>query len=104
MGHISEKARVGIKAVVPDTAIIHDDVVVEDGAILHDYVVLYPGTVIRKGVEVYDHCVVGKHPTSPGSTARVYDPEYGQTIVGEDSILCPGVILYTGTVIGHMFR
>lgn len=41
--------------------------------------------------------MVSKPPTSPGSTARVYDPEYGQTIVGEG----PGVKLYTGTAIGH---
>lgn len=101
MGHISDKARIGLRAIIPETVIIHDDVVVEDGAVLHDYVVLYPGTVIRKDAEIYDHCVIGKLPTSPGSTARKYSSAHGQTVVGEDSILCPGVILYTGTVIGR---
>lgn len=70
MRHISKKARVDIRIIVPDMAIIRDVVV---GAILHDCVVLYPETAIRKGAEVYDYCVVGKFLTSPGSTVRVYE-------------------------------
>lgn len=62
---------------------------------------LYPGTIIRKGAEIYDNCVIGKLPTTPGSTARTYDVEYGETIIGEKSILCPGVVIYTSTVIGN---
>lgn len=101
MQNISENVKISRKAVVPDTAIIHENVVIEDNVILHDYVVIYPGTRIMKGVEIYDHCVVGKLPTTPGSTARTYSAEYGETIIGENTILCPGVIIYTGTTIGH---
>ena len=56
---------------------------------------------MKAGAELYDHCVLGKLPTSPGSTARTYGSEYGKTVIGENCILCPGVILYTGTTIGH---
>lgn len=89
------------KAVIPATAIIHDDVTIEDDVVLHDYVVVYAGAVIKKGAEIYDHCTIGKLPTTPGSTARTYSSEYGITEIGEHSILCPGVIIYTGTKVGH---
>lgn len=90
-----------MNSIIPDTVIIHDDVTIEDGVILHDYVVLYPGTIVKSGAEIYDHCVIGKLPTTPGSTARTYSFEYGETIVGENCILCPGVIIYTGSAIGN---
>ena len=90
-----------IKAIIPDTVIVHENVIIEEGAILHDYVVLYPGTIVKAGAEIYDHCVIGKMPTTPGSTAKSYSSEYGKTIIGENCILCPGVIIYTGTEIGN---
>lgn len=58
------------KAQIADTAIIHENVTVEDDVIIHDYVVIYPNTVIKSGCEIYDHCVIGKLPTSPGITSR----------------------------------
>lgn len=95
MKNISEKASIA------STAIIHDNVIIEDGAIIHDFVVLYPGTVIRKNVEVFDHCVIGKVPKSPGSTSRKLKDSYKEVIVGENSILSPFVVLYSGTEIGQ---
>lgn len=85
---------------IAETVKIYDDVIIEDDVIIHDYVVLYPGTILRKGVEVYDHCVIGKLPTTPGSTARALKETYASVEVGENSILCPGVVLYAGTKIG----
>lgn len=86
---------------VADTVVLYNDVTIEDGVIIHDFVVIYPGTVIKTGVEIYDHCTVGKIPTSPGSTARKYDDKYGKTVIGDNCILCPGAVIYTGTEIGH---
>lgn len=94
MKNISEKA------IIADTAIIHDDVIIEDDVIIHDYVVIYPRTVIRKGVEIWDHCVLGKAPTSPGCTARDIKNDLDELVVGSNTILCPGVVLYTGSEIG----
>lgn len=93
--------RISAKAEIAKTAIIHDEVEIGEGAVIHDYVVVYPGTVVKAGAEVYDHCVLGKLPTSPGSTTRVYSSGYEKTVIGENCILCPGVVLYTGTTIGH---
>lgn len=87
-------------AKIAETAIIHDDVIIEDNVIIHDYVVIYPKTIIKKGVEIYDHCVLGKLPTSPGSVARKLKIEYKELIIDEYSILCPSVVLYTGSKIG----
>lgn len=101
MHSINNKAMVSKNAIIPETVVIHENVVVEDDVILHDFVVLYPGTRVKRGAEIYDHCVIGKLPTTPGSTARTYSKEYGETVIGEKTILCPNVVLYTGTSIGH---
>ena len=88
-------------AKIADTVIIYNDVIIEDDVVIHDFVVIYPGAIIKKGTEIYDHCTIGKLPTSPGNTARTYSSEYGKTIIGERCILCPSVVIYTGTEIGH---
>lgn len=97
----SSKSKISPKAHIASTAVIHNGVTIEDDVIIHDFVVLYPGTIIKSGAEVYDHCTIGKYPTTPGSTARHYEAKYGKTIVGEHSILCPRVTVYTNTEIGH---
>lgn len=94
MKRIDESARVA------QTAIIYDDVEIEADVIIHDYVIVYPNTVVKKGCEIYDHCVLGKLPTAPGNTSRKLKTEYSKLIVGENCILCPGVVLYTGSTIG----
>ncbi len=88
------------KAVISKTAIIHNDVVIEDDVIIHDYVVVYPKTIIKEGTEIYDHSVLGKPPTSAGITSRPLKDEYTELIIGKKNILCPGVVMYTGSVIG----
>ena len=92
---------ISTKAEIAKTAVIHDDVVIEDNVIIHDYVVVYSGTVIKKGTEVFDHCVLGKMPTSPGVTSRQLKNQYEKLIIGENCVLCPGVVLYTGSTFGH---
>lgn len=93
--------RISKNASVADTAVIHDNVVIEDNVIIHDYVVIYPNTVVKSGTEIFDHCVLGKLPTSPGITSRQLKETYDALIIGENCILCPGVVIYAGTIIGH---
>ena len=93
--------KISNNAIISSTVVIYDNVVIEDDVILHDYVVIYPGSIIKQGAEIYDHCVIGKLPTTPGSTAKKYSSEYGETVIGKNSILCPGAVIYTGTKIGH---
>lgn len=95
------KSKISEGAFIAKTAVIHEDVEIEDGVIIHDYVVIYPHTVIKRGTEIYDHCVLGKLPTSPGNTSRKLKSVYGPLVVGENCVLCPGVVLYTGTRIGN---
>lgn len=87
-------------AQISSTAIVHEDVTIEAGVIIHDFVVIYPNTTLKRGAEIYDHCVLGKLPTSPGITSRQLKSKYSTLIVGEDTILCPGVVLYAGSRIG----
>ena len=94
MKKISETAEIA------KTAIIYDDVEIGDDVIIHDYVVIYPNTRVESGCEIYDHCVLGKLPTSPGITSRKIKTTFPRLIIGKDSVLCPGVVLYAGSEIG----
>lgn len=95
MKKISELAQIA------DTAIVYDDVEIGENVIIHDYVVIYPNTIIEKGCEIYDHCVLGKVPTSPGVTSRKLKDKYPPLVIGENTILCPGVVLYVGSKVGR---
>lgn len=92
--------KVSDKAIIAKTAVIHDDVVIEDDVIIHDYVVVYPNTTIKKGCEIFDHCVLGKLPTSPGITSRKLKKSFSRLEIGENCVLCPSVVLYAGSKIG----
>lgn len=93
--------KISEKADIAQTAIIHDNVEIGADVIIHDYVVIYPNTIIGEGCEIYDHCVLGKLPTTPGITSRKIKDEYGSLSIGKNTILCPGVVLYTGSKIGN---
>ncbi len=95
MKNISKSAQIS------KTAVLYEGVTVEDDVIIHDYVVIYPNTTIKKGAEIFDHCTIGKIPKSPGCSARNYADTYEVTEIGSNSILCPGVIVYTGVIIGQ---
>ena len=87
-------------SIIPDTVIIHDGVIIEENVVLHDYVVVYSGTIIKKGTEIFEHAVIGKIPRTSGVTAREIKPKFKETIIGEYSVLSPGVVIYAGTEIG----
>lgn len=93
--------KISEKAIIAETAIIHDNVEIGDDVIIHDYVVIYPNTKIGAGCEIFDHCVLGKLPTSPGITSRKLKETFSTLVVGENCVLCPGVVLYAGSEIGE---
>lgn len=91
--------KIGKNVVIPDNCVLYDDVEIQDNVILHNHVVIYQGTVVESGAEIFDNVVVGKLPLAPGCTTKKYDGIYKKTVVGKDCILCPGVVIYTGTEI-----
>ncbi len=95
MNHVSKLAQIA------SSAVIHDGVVIEDNVIIHDNVVIYPGVTVKEGCEIFDGCVLGKYPTSPGSTIRPLKEQYTPVIIGEHCILCPYSVVYIGTKIGN---
>lgn len=86
---------------ISKTAIIHEGAIVEEGVVLHDYVVIYPNVTVKKGAEIFDHCVLGKIPKAPGCTSREIPTDLPATIIGENTILSPGCVIYAGTEIGN---
>lgn len=95
MRKINERARIS------KTAIISENVEIGADVVIHDYVVIYPNVVIGDECEIYDHCVLGKLPTTPGITSRKPKSSYGPLVIGDNTILCPGVVLYAGSKIGR---
>lgn len=98
---IMEGAMISPNAKISKTVILHDNVTIEDDVIIHDYVVIYPSSIIRRGVEIYDHCVVGKPPTATNGVSRTPKAPMESLEIGENTVLCPSVVLYTGCKIGR---
>lgn len=86
---------------ISENAKIYEGAIIEDGVIIHDFVVVYPNVVIKAGAEIFEHCVIGRLPKAPGCTSRKLNTEYEKTVIGEETILSPGCIVYTGVNIGH---
>lgn len=89
------------KSIIAKTAILHEDVIIEDDVRIRDYAVIYPGCIIKKGADIFEHCVIGRPPKAPGCTARPIKVEFDNTIIGENTVCSPGVIVYSGTRIGR---
>lgn len=86
---------------ISENAKIYEGAIIEEGVIIHDFVVIYPNVVIKSGAEIFEHCVVGRRPKSPGCTSRKLSAEFEKTVIGEETILSPGCVVYAGTQIGH---
>lgn len=85
---------------ISQTAIIHDGAIVSKKAFIGEYVVIYPNVVIRDGVEVMDHAVIGKLPKMASTSKRKVQRDYRQTVIGENSIISTGAVIYTDVMIG----
>lgn len=85
---------------ISKTAIIHEGAIVAESAIINDYVVVYPNVVIQENVEVMDHAVIGRLPKSASTSKRKVQQEYKKTVIGENSIVSPGAVIYTDVTIG----
>lgn len=86
---------------ISKTAIIHEGAVVSDHAVINDYVVIYPNVIIEDGVEVMDHAVIGRLPKSASTSKRKVQKEYKKTVIGENSVISSGAVIYTDVIIGE---
>lgn len=86
---------------ISKTAIIHEGAKVSDSAIIGDYVVIYPGVEISDNVEIMDHAVIGRLPKSASSSKRKIQKEYKVTVIGNESVVSPGAVIYTDVIIGE---
>lgn len=86
---------------ISETAVIYEGAEIGEDVIIHDYAVIYPNVVIRSGVEIFEHCVVGKPPKAPGCTARKIAENFSPAVIGENTILSVGCVIYAGTTIGQ---
>lgn len=85
---------------ISGTAIIEEGAIIEKDVIIHDYAVIHSNVIVKSGAEIFEHAVLGKEPKSPGCTARPISADLGKTVIGENTILSPGCVVYLGTTIG----
>ncbi len=86
---------------ISENARIYEGAIIEEGVIIHDFVTVYPNVVIKAGAEIFEQCVIGRSPKAPGCTSRKLNTEFGKTVIGEETVLSPGCIVYAGVNIGH---
>ena len=91
----------GISSNISSLAKVYEGAVISEDVIIHDYAVIYPDVVIQAGAEIFEYCVVGRKPKAPGCTSREVGTEFEKTVIGENTILSPGCIVYAGVHIGH---
>ena len=98
---ISSKAKLG------KNVCIHDDVIIMDGVEIGDNCRIEPGAVIYENVKLGDNCFVGAQCILGErlGTFRV-DPAYvnPETIIGPDSTIRSGTIIYAGCSFGRNFQ
>lgn len=87
--------------VISEYARVYPGAVIEEGATIHDFAVIYPDAVIKAGAEVFEYCIIGRQPKSPGCTSRKINRQLQPAVIGENSVLSPGCIVYAGTTIGQ---
>lgn len=86
---------------ISKTAVIHEGAYVAESANVGDFVVLYPGVEIKDNVEIMDHAVIGRLPKSASTSKRGVQKEYGNTVIGEGTVISPGAVIYTDVIIGN---
>lgn len=86
---------------ISKTAVIRENVTIGKGVIIHDFVVIYPETIIGDNVEIFEGCVVGKPPAVSKAIAREIAADLGPTVIGQNSILSPHVVLFKGVKVGE---
>lgn len=79
------------------TAIVADDVTLHDGVHIGAYSVIHPGVVLASNCFIGSHCELGV-PVGGGRLPATGDN--GRLVIGPDSTIRSGGILYTNSVFG----
>jgi acetyltransferase-like isoleucine patch superfamily enzyme len=86
---------------ISKTAIVDSSVKIGENVIIHDYVVIHGDVVIGDGVEIFEFSLIGKEPKAPGCSSRPISKEFKPIIIGADTIISPGCVIYKSVTIGH---
>lgn len=92
---VGHGARIGQYAVIEEGAVIGED------CVIGHHVVIHSGSRIGYGVRIDDHAVIGKIPLSArrSKTTRA-GRKLGPTVIGDNSLIGTGAIIYAGASIG----
>jgi acetyltransferase-like isoleucine patch superfamily enzyme len=86
---------------------IAPDVIISDGAVIGDYVTIEPGVIIYENVHIGSHsfvgaqCILGERQTGFFKDKNYENPTL---IIGQNSIIRSGTIIYSGCSMGEEFQ
>jgi acetyltransferase-like isoleucine patch superfamily enzyme len=86
--------------IISDKTIIDPSAVIGECGAIHAFVTVYWNVIIDNDVQVFENCVIGKPPTPSKAMSRKVLPG-DVTLIKARTILCPGVVVYSGTRIGQ---
>ena len=99
--YLHPDAKIGPDTQIGHYTVIEEDVVVGEGCAIGHHVVIHRGSRIGAGVRIDDHAVIGKLPLSArrSKTTRAGRMP-GAAVIGDDSLIGAGAIIYAGASIG----
>jgi acetyltransferase-like isoleucine patch superfamily enzyme len=111
--HVGNKAKLGNNVKIGFGAYVEDDVVIGNNVIIGPHALIYNGSVIGDSTIIEPYCIIG-HPTKmevqkwdfSTTSPKVKDliVEKPTTIIGEDSIIRSGTVIYKHVIIGKSLR
>lgn len=58
-------------------------------------------SLLSNGAKIFRGATINLVPISTGTTARRIDTEYKETVIGEDTVVYPGAVIYANVTIGR---
>lgn len=98
---ISLSAKIGKGVKVAPFVYIADGAVIEDGVIIETGAVIYENVVVGRGTFVGAQCILGERHQDYYQNPGYKNPPL---IIGPDSVLRSGTIIYSGSTLGVRFQ
>jgi len=92
---------VGEGCEIAPSAIVGKGCKIGNRVIIHPNVVLYDDTIIEDDVEIFENTVIGRPPKSAGNLIHKLRDEYEPTVIGKNSVIGVGVVLYAENKIAN---
>ena len=92
---------IGDGAIIAQSCVMGKNCKIGNKVIIHPNVVLYDNTEIGDFVEIFENSVIGRPPKSPGNLIHKLKDEYKPVIIGNNTVVGAGVVIYAENQIAN---